>query len=99
MFDLSDHKPKGETPRVYLELIDRLTTKYACICDLEDENDAAWSDGPLRNNAEPGMVILGLNPERVSEVLPFVVKTANDLGLVVFDEQEGRIHRPPANKE
>jgi hypothetical protein len=30
----------------------------------------------------------------VDKVLPFLIEQANELGLVVFDPQTGRIHRP-----
>jgi hypothetical protein len=93
MQELADRPCQEPVPHVYHKLIDRLTAVYPCICELED-SDGAWSDGPLRNNVGPAMTLLGLNVDRVSEVMPFVVKTANDLGLVVFDEQEGHIYRP-----
>src|SRR5262249_18844694 len=89
-------RPEGEVPAQFHELIDRLTARYPCFCDLPDEeiDDGAWSDGPLRNNAEYAMTVLGLASDHVEEVQPFVVETANSLGLIVFDEQQGRIYRP-----
>ena len=87
---------EGEVPHVFHQLIDRLTERYPCICDLSDDdvNDGAWSDGPLRNNATPNMTVLGIVSSKVQEVQPFVVETATSLGLVVFDEQAGAIYRP-----
>ncbi len=38
--------------------------------------------------------VLGMVYSRVEEVLPFLVKTANDLGLVVFDWTGPSIYRP-----
>ena len=96
MSDLAERETDGEVPPVFHALIDRLTARYPCICDLPDDqvDDGAWTDGPLRNNAGPVVTVLGLASGRVQEVLPFVVETAGQLGLVVFDEQEGRIYRP-----
>ena len=96
--DHAMHPPPGETPQVFHDLIDRVTARYPCICDLPDDqaDDGAWSDGPLRNNAGHAATILGLANERVDEVQPFVVETATALGLIVFDEQVGRIFRPGA---
>jgi hypothetical protein len=96
MRDLAERPADGEVPAVFHTLIDRLTARYPCICDLPDDqvDDGAWSDGPLRNNAGPAVTALGLASRRVGEVRPFVIETAGRLGLVVFDEQEGRIYRP-----
>ncbi len=98
--DLVARSATGEVPAVYHELIDLLTARYPCICDLPDDevDDGVWSDGPLRNNAGHAMTVLGIVWQRVEEVQPFVVETANGLGLVVFDEQEGRIYRPQLNQ-
>jgi hypothetical protein len=96
MHEVAEARPQGEVPQVFHQLIDRLTARYPCICDLPDDqvDDGAWSDGPLRNNATHAITVLGIASPRVEEVQPFVVQTANELGLVVFDEQEGKIYRP-----
>ena len=96
MHEIAETRPQGEVPQIFHQLIDRLTARYPCICDLPDEqvDDGAWSDGPLRNNATHAITVLGIASPRVEEVQPFVVETANHLGLVVFDEQEGKIYRP-----
>jgi hypothetical protein len=73
------------------ELHDRLTERYPCIC--EDES-GPWSDGPLINNFDRRMVILGLVYSRVDEVLPFIIQTAMGMGFTVFDPQVMRIYRP-----
>lgn len=81
---------------VFLALIERLTARFPCICELpeEEEENGVWSDGPLRNNAAHSVTVLGMVSSRVDDALPFLVQTANALELVVFDEQEGKIHRP-----
>ena len=87
---------KGEPPEAFRELHDRLTAKYPCICTLSDDDvdDGVWSDGPLWNDFGHRAAVLGLVYSRVEEVLPFLVKTANDLGLVVFDWAGPNIYRP-----
>ena len=86
---------EGERPRVFQELHDRLTAAYPCICSLPDDqvDDGVWSDGPLINNFGHRAAVLGISFSRVEEVLPILVKTATDLGLIVFDWQTNLIHR------
>lgn len=89
---------KGTVPSVFRELHDKLTARYPCICTLPDETvdeDGVWSDGPLWNDFGHRAAVLGVIYSRAEEVLPFVVKTANDLGLTVFDWGGPTIHRPP----
>jgi hypothetical protein len=88
---------KGEPPEVFKELHDRLTRRYPCICTLSDErvdDDGVWSDGPLWNDFGHRAAVLGMVYSRVEEVLPFLVETANDLGLVVFHWGGPSIYRP-----
>jgi hypothetical protein len=88
---------KGEPPEVFKELHDRLTRRYPCICTLRDDRvdvDGVWSDGPLWNDFGHRAAVLGMVYSRVEEVLPFLVETANDLGLVVFDWSGPSIYRP-----
>ena len=88
---------KGEPPEVFKELHDRLTRRYPCISTLSDErvdDDGVWSDGPLWNDFGHRAAVLGMVYSRVEEVLPFLVETANDLGLVVFDWTGPSIYRP-----
>jgi hypothetical protein len=87
---------KGEPTQVFRELHDRLTAKYPCICTLSDDDvdDGVWSDGPLWNDFGHRAAVLGVVHSRTAEVLPFLVKTANDLGLVIFDWAGPIIYRP-----
>jgi hypothetical protein len=89
-------KTEGPPPEALRELHDRLTAKYPCICTLSDDDvdDGVWSDGPLWNDFGNRAAHIGIVYSRVGEVLPFVVKTANALGLVVFDWAGPSIHRP-----
>ena len=86
----------GDAPEVFRTLHDRLTARYPCISSLADEDvdDGVWSDGPLWNNFGHRAAVLGVVFPRVKEVLPFLVNTANELGLVVFDWASPSIYRP-----
>ncbi len=84
-------------PDIFHDLIDRLTARFPCICDLDDDvvdELGVWSDGPLRNNIKLKAPVLGIVFSHVDEVLPFVIETANQLGLTVFDWQTKQIHQP-----
>ena len=83
-------------PQVFRNLIDRLTAKHPCICDLDDDvldSLGVWSDGPLRNNIALKAPVLGMVYSRVDDVLPFLIGTARELGLTVFDWRTEQIHR------
>jgi hypothetical protein len=87
---------QGAVPQVFKELHDQLTAKYPCICTLSDDevDEGIWSDGPLWNNFGHRAAVLGMSYSRVEEVLPFLVRTANALGLVVFDWGGPTLYRP-----
>ena len=90
-------KEQGVTPPVFRELHDQLTARYPCICTLPDDRvdeDGLWSDGPLWNDFGHRAAVLGMIYSRVEEVLPFLVRTANDLGLTVVDWAGPSICRP-----
>jgi len=80
----------------FLDLIEKLKAKFPCICDLPDEevDNGVWSDGPLSNNAGKDLATLGIRFSQVSNVMPFLIKIANDNGFVVFDSQTAIISRP-----
>jgi hypothetical protein len=89
-------KAEGQPPKVFKELHDYLTAKYPCISTLSDNDvdKSVWSDGPLWNNFGNRVAVLGMAYSRVDEVLPFLVESANGLGLVVFDWGGPAIYRP-----
>jgi hypothetical protein len=90
-------KAQGDPPPVFRELHDLLTARYPCICTLSDERvdqDGVWSDGPLWNDFGHRVAVLGMTWSRVEEVLPFLVRTANSLGLTVLDWGGPAIYRP-----
>jgi len=87
---------QGARPALFQQLHDQLTARYPCICSLSDDevDDGVWSDGPLINNFGHRAAVLGLVFSCVEEVLPFLIATANGLGLIVFDWQTNSVHRP-----
>ena len=84
---------QGTPPPIFRELDDVLTARYPCICNRVDD-DGVWSDGPLWNDFGNRAAVLGMIWSRVEEVLPFLVRTANSLGLTVFDWGGPTIYRP-----
>ena len=88
---------QGAPPPVFRELHDALTARHPCICTLSDEKvdeEGVWSDGPLWNDFGHRAAVLGMTWSQVAEVLPFLVRTANSLGLTVFDWGGPTIYRP-----
>jgi hypothetical protein len=85
----------GPRPDVFRELHDRLTVRYPCMCSVPDDqvDDTVWSDGPLINNFGFRAAVLGMSYSAVGQVLPFLVTTANAMGLTVFDWSTKRIYR------
>lgn len=87
---------EGMRPSLFEDLHDKLTARYPCICDLPDDEiyEGVWSDGPLIDNFGHRAAVLGISYSRVDEVLPFLIFTANAMGLAVFDWATAKIHRP-----
>jgi len=88
---------EGPVPEVFRTLHDRLTARYPCICSLPDERvdeEGVWTDGPLLNDFGHRVAVLGMVFSRVEEVLPFLMNTANELGLTAFDWGGPSIYRP-----
>jgi hypothetical protein len=92
---------QGPRSPVFQELHDQLTARYPCPLSLppDQKDEDVWTDGPLIGCFENGAAVLGIRPARVDEVLPFLIRTANALGLAVFDEQNGKIHRPTKQRK
>jgi hypothetical protein len=88
---------QGAPLPVFRELHDALTARYPCICTLPDDKvaeEGVWSDGPLWNDFGHLAAVLGMTWSRVEEVLPFLVRKANSLGLTVFDWGGPTVYRP-----
>jgi len=88
--------PKTAEPNPkYVEAAERLTAKYPFEQDLGvDPEGEVWSDGPLMPRRGDRIWGVGLLSQSASEVQPFVVTVANQLGLVVYDMQIGRAYLP-----
>jgi len=96
---LLDAEQRFEPPSARLaELYRRLTMVHPCICE---DSRGPWSDGPLINNFGRHAATLGISYSRVGEVLAFLIRTANEMGMWVLDPQDvaahladGRVLRP-----
>ena len=88
--------PKTAEPNPkYVEAAERLTAKYPFEQDLGvDPEGEVWSDGPLMPRRGGRIWGVGLLSQYASEVQPFVVTVANQLGLVVYAMQIGRAYLP-----
>ena len=86
----------GRIPAVFRRFLKQVTARYPCMSEFSEEriDDAVWSSGPLRRNLGHRAIPLNISYPRVDEVVPFLITTANELGLFLFDSQTGWIHRP-----
>jgi hypothetical protein len=82
----------------FIALANQLTKRYPCISQLTGEEEGyeevVWSDGPLDGETSNPVYGVGITSNHIAEVLPFVVQTAQSLGLTVYDEQAGQTHLP-----
>ncbi|WP_156480468.1 hypothetical protein [Aquipseudomonas alcaligenes] len=94
----SYYNDKREKAPELLALHDVLTARYPCLCSYADDDphmdESPWADGPMIGNFASEMGMLAISFSRVEEVFPFVVESANALGITVADGQTGDIHRP-----
>ncbi|MBL8361849.1 MAG: hypothetical protein JNN18_15255 [Rubrivivax sp.] len=92
MLDVLRRRRPGPNPR-FIDCARLLTARHPCITSPEsdglDESELAWSDGPLDGRTESSVWAIGLNRDRLDEVLPFVRSVARSIGLSVWDEQAG----------
>lgn len=87
-----DAREYGSPPSEPLRrLHDRLTERYPCI--MEDSN-SPWSDGPFINDFGDKLATIGIITSRIEDALPFVIETAIEMGMTVFDPGDEQIHRP-----
>jgi hypothetical protein len=83
----------------FIALARQLTKRYPCISQLTGEEEegyeeGVWSDGPLDGETSNPVYGVGITSDHIAEVLPFVVQTAQSLGLTVYDDQVGQVHLP-----
>ena len=80
-----------------------LTARYPCLRSYADDDPAVdespWADGPMINNFMNEMGMLAISFSRADEVVPFIIKEANALGISVADGQSGEIFRPGGGME
>lgn len=92
-----------EKAPVLITLHSVLTARYPCLCSYADDDPAVdespWADGPMINNFMNEMGMLAISFSRADEVVPFIIKEANALGISVADGQSGEIFRPGAASE
>ncbi|WP_227818073.1 hypothetical protein [Nitrogeniibacter aestuarii] len=79
----------------FIELAKRLTEKYPCLTTPDAPGEhGAWSDGPLDGLTDEPIYGLGVSSDMIDEVMPFVVATARQLKLTVYDMQAGLAFLP-----
>ena len=87
----------GKAP-VLIELHQKLTERYPCLCSYTENDprmeECPWADGPMIGNFASEMGMLAIIFSRVDEVIPFIIQSANDLGITVADGQSLKIHLP-----
>lgn len=89
--------PGGNPKFVQLarQLTQRFPTPDMLAGDGEpDLADIAWSDWPIDGKTAAAVWNLGLNVGMLDAARPFLMQTANALGLGVLDEQAGEVHLP-----
>ena len=88
---------------VLLRLHDVLVARYPCLSSYAADNPAIdecpWADGPMLGNFAHDMGMLAISFRRADELLPFIVESANALGITVADGQSERIYRPATHAE
>lgn len=65
--------------------------------DGEDEpriEDCAWIDQPIYGYSDDAVFNLGISSSKLTDVLPYVVEVATQLGLCVLDGQAGAAYLP-----
>jgi hypothetical protein len=85
------------TPQALVQFVAQITARYPNSRDLppeqrHDDEHRVWGQ---QVEADGPMLALGILSWWVSRVQPFVVETANRLGLVCYDMQCGGLHLPP----
>lgn len=77
---------RGEKPQVFKELITRLAARFPWELPV-DSDKHVWSISPLWDCIGTRVTGLCMIYPKVVEVVPFVIETAMDLGLDVFEPQ------------
>jgi hypothetical protein len=91
-------KKSPQNPK-FIALAQQLTHRYPCITQLtgnepEGYEGGVWSEGPLNGITQAPIYGIGIVTSFLEEVVPFVKKTANALGLIVYDPQTADTYLP-----
>ncbi len=94
----SYYEDQREKAPALIALHSALTARYPCLCSYADDDpkmeECPWADGPMINNFSHEMGMLAIVFSRADEMVPFIIKEANTLGISVADGQSGEIFRP-----
>lgn len=90
---------KGQQNPKFIALAKQLTHRYPCITQLTGNEpvgheEGVWSEGPLNGITQAPIYGIGIVTSFLEEVVPFVQKTANALGLIVYDPQTADTYLP-----
>lgn len=90
---------KGPQNPKFIALAKQLTHRYPCITQLTGNEpvgyeEGVWSEGPLNGITQAPIYGIGIVTSFLEEVVPFVQKTANALGLIVYDPQTADTYLP-----
>ena len=78
----------------FITFAKKLTRKYPC---MTESDESVWTDGPLDGQTDEPVYGIGIQTEYLHEVHPFVITTANALGLSVYDDQAGQAYLASGN--
>jgi hypothetical protein len=87
------HAQRGEQNAKFVTLAERLMSKFRGPA-ADEEGEDVWTDVELDGECELPVYGVGILTEHLEKVLPVVVRIANALELVVFDEQDGALYLP-----
>ncbi|EGW54690.1 hypothetical protein [Candidatus Endoriftia persephone] len=95
ILDEMDQLP-GDPAEEFLSLINELTSYYPEQTKgrTETAERCPWVSLPIERYAGWDMLDLTISFSMASEVVPFVIKKANQQGLVVFDRLSEKVHHP-----
>ncbi|RBP44834.1 hypothetical protein [Arenicella xantha] len=92
------YEDKSKPHERLVELHKRLTDKYPCLCDYDDDDpemdNSPWADGPMIGNFASKMGMLAILYSRADELFPFILQNALELDIILADGQDEKIYRP-----
>ncbi len=99
LLEEEESREKGQQNPKFIALAQQLTRRYSCITQLtgnepEGYEGGVWSDGPIDGITNAPIYGIGIVTTFLVEVMPFVQKTANALGLIAYDPQTNTTYLP-----